>query len=273
MTRVVISASRRMDMVGTEPDRLVELLRTKHPPSQVHTLVIWTKAPGTLLSNRLLLETVSQYDQLFFHCTVTGMGGTRLEPLVPPLDESIASLRGLVTLAGKPERVRVRFDPIVHLVLPGERAYTNLGQFRTVASASAMLGITRIVTSWMQCYPKVVKRLERAGVRVETVPPSRMRLEAEFLLACCSELGLTLLGCCAEKLPSARCIDGTLFNTLHPLGHVCSERKARGQRPSCTCSASLDIGWYTPCTHGCLYCYANPALNTAGRSSQWPASN
>jgi DNA repair photolyase len=270
MNLVVISASRRIDMVGTAPHRLIELLKTKYPPSRVHTLVIWTKAPSTLLANTELVEAVSRYNQQYFHCTITGMGGTRLEPLSPPLSQSLASLKGLVSLAGAPERVRVRFDPVVHLVLPGEITYSNLSHFRTVALACADAGITAVTTSWMQCYPKVVKRLERAGIRILTVSASQMRRETEFLLDHCTEHGLCLSGCCATHLPAARCIDGALLNRLHPLGHGCSEGKARGQRADCTCSASLDIGWYAPCAHGCLYCYANPCAVREESGRSWP---
>ena len=31
----------------------------------------------------------------------------------------------------------------------------------------------------------------------------------------------------------------------------------RSQRPACGCAASVDIGAYDSCLHGCAYCYAN----------------
>lgn len=266
---IVVSASRRIDMVGTAPGTLCRILKTELPPSLVHTLVVWTKSPGALLTNRELLETFAGYSQLFFHVTITGMGGTRLEPLSPCMAESLQSLEGVIRVAGMPERVRVRFDPIVHLLLPDRRQYTNLPHFDEVVSACGRLGIPEIVTSWMECYPKVRKRLEGNGVTPLEVRPDAAKREADFMLESSSAAGVRLTGCCAPPLESSRCIDGELFDRLHPSGLKCSTSKARGQRPLCTCTTSRDIGWYTACAHGCLYCYANPAKADASEKL-WP---
>jgi DNA repair photolyase len=266
---IVVSASRRIDMVGTAPDTLRKILETELPPPLVHTLVLWTKSPGAVLALPGLLDTLCGYEQIFFHVTITGMGGTRLEPLSPPMGKSLAALDALVRLAGTPERVRVRFDPVVHLLLPGGREYTNLRHVGEVASACGRLGIPEVVTSWMERYPKVRKRLEGAGVIAGAVSESTVKADAAFMRERCDEAGVRLTGCCAPPLESSRCIDGELFNRLHPLGRKCSTAKARGQRPLCTCSTSRDIGWYTACVHGCLYCYANPA-KTEDSAAPWP---
>jgi DNA repair photolyase len=266
----VISASRRIDMVGTQPRKLAEILRTKHQPSEVHTLVIWTKNPLVLLHNRSLRETVSDYTQLFVHCTITGMGNTVLEPATPPIEEALYSLRELIALAGSPERVRLRFDPIVHLVFPDGRKYSNLPHFRRVASVASNLGIPAVIVSWVELYPKVISRLEREGIEAEIPSERDIASEREYLLQECAANHLKLLGCCVQGLESSRCIDGALFSRLHPLGLKCSQAKAKGQRPLCTCTDSLDIGWYTPCSHGCLYCYANPSSKVPRKDKAWP---
>lgn len=265
-----MSASRRIDMVGTAPGELSSILRTKLQPSHVHTLVVWTKNPGAVMADADLAETLSGYSQLFFHVTITGMGGTRLEPFSPSSSDALASLERLVGVAGLPERVRVRFDPVVHLVRPDGSRYTNLRHFGDVASVCGRLGIPVIVTSWMECYPKVKKRLERSGIGIDDVSDETVRSDTDFMLERCSALGLKLAGCCTRHLESSKCIDGELFNKLHPLGLKCSVSKARGQRPLCTCSDSRDIGWYTPCAHGCLYCYANPGNREDASRRPWP---
>ncbi|KPJ60617.1 MAG: hypothetical protein AMJ46_05820 [Latescibacteria bacterium DG_63] len=269
----VISASRRIDMVGTAPENLSEILRTRFPPSEVHTLVIWTKDPMALLTDLELRETVSGYDQLFVHCTITGMGATRLEPRSPPMEKALSSLSGLVELVGLPVRIRVRFDPLVHFVLPSGRRYSNVRHFGRVAREAATLGVPSVTVSWMECYTKVERRLAREGIKVESVSQELIKRETDHMQQECAELGLTLLGCCAPGLESSRCIDGNLLGQLHPRGLKCSEAKAKGQRALCTCTASLDIGWYSRCAHGCLYCYGNPSPEISTEDMPWPEDN
>lgn len=256
----VVSASRRIDMVGTHPEKLTRILTTRHPPSEVHTLVIWTKNPTVLLGNRRLRETIAGYRQLFVHCTITGMGHTTIEPAAPPTEEALHSLKELVALVGSPERIRLRFDPIVHLTFRDNNKYSNLHHFRRVASVAGSLGIPAVIVSWMQLYPKVISRLGSEGITPDVPSQEDIAEEKEYLLRECASHRVKLLGCCAEGLESSRCIDGELFNRLHPLGHKCVISKARGQRTLCTCTESVDIGWYTSCSHGCLYCYANPEI-------------
>lgn len=270
MTLRVLSASRRIDMVGTQPQRLVEILRTKHPPSEVHTLVIWTKNPVALVGSAILREAVFAYTQVFVHCTITGMGKTALEPRIPPMEEALCSLRELIALVGTPERVRLRFDPIVHLVFPDGRKYSNLHHFGRVASVAGRLGLPAITVSWVELYTKVRSRLAKQEIKAVVPSEKEQERERDYLLQECDTNSVKLLGCCVEGLESSRCVDGALFSRLHPLGLRCSVAKAKGQRSLCTCTESLDIGWYTACSHGCIYCYANPSIQSQPDETAWP---
>lgn len=254
----IISASRRIDMVGNAPDQFVEILKLKCPPESVHTLVIWTKNAEHLFKYQPLQETVKKYDQLFFHYTVTGMGGTILEPRVPLPDKGMSYLPKLVELAGDPRRIRFRFDPIVNLRMPDGSNYCNLHQFKKLAPQVKASGVTDISISWMSRYRKVLSRLKQAGIIALEISHELWLRQFEFLLEMVAKYNFTLHGCCVPGMPLSRCIDGDLLMALHPDKKPCSKRKAKGQRAECGCTESWDIGWYHNCYHGCRYCYANP---------------
>ncbi len=254
--RKVISASRRTDMVAN-PDAFVQTLK-KAPADLVHTLVIWTKNPHNLLNHKQLQNQLFHYDQLFLHLTITGLGGTRIEPNVPPPFEVLDKLDELVHLCGSPRRIRLRFDPIIHGKEFNSKLVENLSFFEKLAPIAAHNGITDISISWVHIYPKVAKRLQRHGLSPLALSDKSRQQETEWLQNIAQKFKLRLFGCCVPGWPTSRCINGNLLNELHPLGYKCSTRKAKGQRKLCGCTESYDIGWYHSCVHGCMYCYGNP---------------
>ncbi len=256
----VISASRRVDLVGGYPDLFAALLDEKAPPDSVHTLVIWTKSPWNLLHHPVLSRKVKNYESLFLHLTATGMGGSLLERNIPVPDEVMGLLPELVRLVGGPERIRFRFDPIVHLRMPDGSLYSNLGMFDQIVRRAAGFGVKDVTISWMSEYRKVLAHLKAKGIVPETPSEEVKRKELAVLLDTAKKYGLRLHGCCEPIMERSRCIDGSFLSALHPRGIPCSTRKAKGQRELCGCTESYDIGAYRLCPHGCLYCYANPKI-------------
>ena len=113
----------------------------------------------------------------------------------------------------------------------------------------------------MQEYKKVVKRLAVNKIFPVVITNKQKQEECKNLKDIAGIYGVKLEGCCTKESEISRCIDGQLFNRLHPDGYNCSVRKAEGQRELCGCTESWDIGWYYPCPNGCLYCYANPKIS------------
>ena len=257
--RKVVSASRRVDLVACYPELLGERLTTEFPPSRTHTVVIWTKDPRPMLENPALRGVLVAFDQVFVHLTVTGMGGGIFEPNVPRPEETLALLPELVNLVGDPRRIRLRFDPILHVRMPDGSEYSNAGYFATVLEAAGRNEVPAISISWVQLYKKVLRRLSvRNMVPIEL----GLRERKEHLHAMAEQAaaaGVSVLCCAMKGLPRSKCIDGKLLGDIHPQGLACSVKKAKGQRTECGCTESIDIGWYTVCPNGCLYCYANPS--------------
>jgi hypothetical protein len=236
-------------------------------PGAVHTFVLWSKDFSNLLDGRHgLKELLAAYDQIYLHLTVTGVGGTVVEPGSPSYRHALAQLPGLAALAGDPRRVSVRFDPVLFWRDGGETR-SNLDRFSEVAEAAAAVGTRDLRMSFAQWYGKAVRRAAAKRFLFVDPPDEDKRAFAAGLAEKAKALGLVLHACSQPLLagipgirPSA-CIDGALLEELHPRREPVSRRKDRGQRPACLCTESKDIGSYTQsCPHGCVYCYANPEL-------------
>lgn len=278
----MISASRRTDLVASFPEWLAVALRARRAvligprgrtveidlsPAEVHTLVLWSKDFSNLLRNAHgLRDLLAAYAQVYLHVTITGLGGTAVEPGAPPTDQALAQLPGLAALAGDPRRVSVRFDPVVFWS-DGGTVRTNLGEFPGIAAAAARVGLRDIRTSFAQWYGKAKRRAAARRLAFVDPPDEAKRASAAGLARTAAAHGLVLHACSQPALAgvpgivASACIDGALLGSLHPRRETASQRKDRSQRPDCLCTESKDIGSYTQaCPHGCVYCYANPSL-------------
>jgi len=254
---LVMSASRRTDLVGCFPKVFEERLRA-YPPEAVHSLVIWTKNPRNLVFEGSLKESLKRYRQIYLHLTITGMGGGEFEPLIPSWGETVRMVGPLVELVKDPGRISWRFDPILE-VESGEKTYSNFPCFSQLCAAISAWGIKTCRVSWVSPYKKVLGRLAGRGWSLVSEDPEKRKKQAEELKEVAKTNGMEVFFCSMEGLPVSRCIDGELLSRIHPDGMSCSREKAKGQRPLCGCTHSLDIGWYSlKCRNGCMYCYATP---------------
>jgi hypothetical protein len=254
---LVISASRRTDMVGCYPEVLLERLKG-FPAKNVHSLVVWTKNPKNMIVEEALRRTLREYRQIYVHLTITGMGGAEFEPMIPTWEEAVGMIPPLIEVVGDPRRISWRFDPILEAEDRG-RNYSNFDLFPRLAEAIAPLGVKNCRVSWVSPYKKVLARLADKGWHLAFRTLQERIDQANILNQVAREHGMCLFFCSMEGFPMSRCIDGELLSEIHPDSRGCSQEKARGQRPLCGCTQSLDIGWYSlRCQHGCLYCYARP---------------
>jgi Domain of unknown function (DUF1848) len=282
MMKHVVSASRRTDLVAFFPDWLAEVVRAQKAevigpsgrvysvdlrPECVHTFVLWSKNFAPLIANADgLLDGLRKYDQLYFHFTITGLGGTRAEREVPPPRVTLRQLEPLLEIAGRPDRLCLRFDPVVYW-REGDEIKSNLNFFEELAPGAAGLGIRDIRTSFAQWYGKSRRRAHKRGFPYVDPALEEKRRDARYLSRIARSCGLNLFACSQDFVadvsgirPSA-CIDGRLLQECHPAGAPVSVRKDKTQRRECRCTESVDIGSYAQaCPHSCVYCYANPRL-------------
>lgn len=252
---LVLSASRRTDLVACYPETMVERLQD-FPPAEVHSIVIWTKNPQNMIKEGRLKDTLKNYPQLYVHLTITGMGGSEFEPLIPRWKNIVKMIEPLLKLVGSPQRISWRFDPI--LIAQGkEKSYSNFDLFPEIMESIIPFGIRTCRVSWVSPYKKVVSRLAEKGWRLGSPALSERKEQAEKMVHLANKHGMHIHFCAMNGFPASRCIDGYLLKEIHPQKPECSLKKAKGQRELCGCTESLDIGWYSlRCKHGCLYCYA-----------------
>lgn len=205
--------------------------------SEFDGLVLITKR----LSKEFILKASNSNSLI--HATITGWGGTPIEPNVKTLAESSVLFQEAVEVLGA-ERVVLRIDPIIPTPEGVFRAEAVFKKLHTDLEKK-----TRVRISFLDNYPHVKTRFIAAGI--QPLPYSfhaplwqRQALLRKFPGAeVCGEPGLQCSGCLSAK-------------DLEVLGL----RQTTGQgmqRQTCHCLASKTEVFSTrsPCAHGCLYCY------------------
>jgi DNA repair photolyase len=182
---------------------------------------------------------------IIVHCTITGYGGTIIEPNVPSVPDTIDGYLNLVELLGK-ERVVLRVDPI----FPSIKGETFANSVVTLARAVAS---TRIRVSFLDNYPHVKTRFMEVGMvpfdynfhaPLETRKRIFDNLTSKFgEIEVCGEPDFSCTGCISQK-------------DIDTLG-VDMIKKNFKQRHSCACLGNKIelLKNRGQCAHKCLYCY------------------
>jgi len=285
ISKIVISASRRTDIPAfympwfmeridqgyvevvnpfNRISRMVEL-----EPDRVHTIVFWSKDFGPFLTGGYGETLRRKGYPLFFQFTLNG-GPSTLEPRIPSLSVRLDQLRALCDHYS-PQSVAWRFDPITFFEDSSGKIHNNMTDFKEIAQRAAQFGITECISSFMDPYVKVCRRMLKAtGLRfIDPSIETKMNIILEIakilekkqihLSLCCEKSLLSVLPkdsgiTGASCIPNERLIE--LFGPGIPTQRDTGQRVKKG----CGCKVSVDIGDYKkhPCFHGCLYCYANP---------------
>ena len=193
-----------------------------------------------------------------------------MEPTVPKPMVLLDRLPRLLESLKDTRRLRWRFDPIVTLEKEDGTQWTSAIYFEGLATEMAKFGIDNCYFSFCEIYPKFRKRhLEKAGIKIVKPPIEEQFNIVDKMRVVAERFGIILYSCAQpqlEQIPgitAAKCIDAELLTQLHPQGLSADQRRDDIQqkfRPACYCTKSQDIGAYLPCGHGCVYCYAEPAV-------------
>ena len=302
---VIISASRSTDIPAFYGDWFMARLaagyvRWKNPfgasPLSVsfektRVFVFWSKNPAPFFPHLDMLDRMDL--RYYFLFTLNDYDAEKFEPGVPPLGERIETFIRLSRRIGK-GRVIWRFDP---LVLADDISVSDLlGKIKGVADRIAPF-TERLVFSFVDIekYTRVQHNLQAAGIAgAREFTDDEM---GEFcsglaslnrrwdisLSACAEGRDLSCFGIGRSQCISADLMiqefgnDRKLMDFLHPYDQktlsgnpdaaaLSKQLKDPGQRTTCRCIVSKDIGQYSTCMHLCTYCYANTSPERARRN-------
>ncbi|MDR2286742.1 MAG: DUF1848 domain-containing protein [Prevotellaceae bacterium] len=286
---VIISASRSTDIPAFYAQWFIDRLRAgyviwynpfNHKPVHVSfkntkVVVFWTKNPKPLIP--YLKELDDRGIHYYFQFTLNDYEHESFEPDVPSLTERVDVFRQLSGLTGK-EKVIWRFDP---LIVTSQLAPRDLLK-KIWNTGNRLKGCTdKLVFSFIdiKAYRKVqnnlVKKIpsfSRENIENSELSDEQMTEIAEGLAKIRerwkSEGWDISLATCAEQIDLSkygiehnRCIDSELMKRIFSddkdfISKLVS-LKDKGQRKTCGCTVSKDIGMYNTCRHFCVYCYAN----------------
>lgn len=274
---MIISCSRRTDIPAFYSDWLINrlldgyvLVRNPMNPHQVRNvslappdvdcIVFWTKDPSPMLNRLHLLKDYSYY----FQFTITPYGKD-IEPNLPSKTEIIDTFLKLSEKIGK-KRMIWRYDPI--LLSAGINVDYHMEHFHNMASQLTE-HTEKCIISFIDMYSHNKRRMADLTVR----PPDEAEMnKLAFQLARIAETFNMKAATCAEEIDLAdsgiehgKCVDDRLISEL--TGKNLKIAKDKYQRKFCGCVASIDIGEYNTCRHGCRYCYANVNQKKIEKSS------
>lgn len=302
---LIISASRSTDIPAFYGDWLMARLAAGYvkwkspfggPPlfisfEKTRVFVFWSKNPAPFSPHLAMLDR-SGYNYYFLF-TLNDYDAERLEPGVPPVGDRIETFIRLSRRIGK-GRVVWRFDPLVLC----ERITVQdlLEKIGSIGDRIAPF-TERLVFSFVDIekYTKVRRNLRDAGITgAREFTDNEVEEFCTGLAVLNQRWGLSIAACAEGRdlscfgIDRGQCIssdlmiqefgnDRKLMDFLQldevqtPGGRtntadISRRLKDPGQRNTCRCIVSKDIGQYSTCMHLCTYCYANTSPQRVRRN-------
>ena len=214
------------------------------------------------LTTKLIEKLVEQKDRIILHLTCTGMGGSRVEPLVPTVTQTIQKYTQLIASGFPFKQVVLRIDPIIPTEKGILSAIEVIKQFKQNELLKEEERLPeRIRYSVLDMYPHVIKRFNEAGFPIPYntfhAPDQARQNVRQKLLEISKEMGFDLEACAEPGLIPTPCISQKDIDILGLTNTIILTGRA-GQRKTCGCPANkheLLNGTPHKCSNGCVYCF------------------
>lgn len=242
------------------PERVVPLT-----PQAVEGFVFWTR------NLRPFLPTLARLKMQGFpfvvQMTITGYPRA-IDAATIAREAAVEQLQEVARLYG-PKAAVWRYDPVVASSLtPPDWHGENFAQL-----AGALAGaVNEVVLSFAQVYAKTKRNLDRAAAEHGFLwddPPEVEKIALLKRLGGIARAAGVTPSLCAQRelqesagLAPARCVDDARLSEVAGRSIAAANKS---HRKECGCAASVDIGAYDSCPHGCAYCYAVRSRDAAKR--------
>ncbi len=263
---MIISASRRTDIPSfyskwfynriaegnvlvRNPMNIHQVSKINLLPNVVDCIVFWTKNPSPFMQD---LDKLSSY-KYYFQYTFNNYE-KNLEPRLPNFEITVKNFNYIANKIGT-KRLIWRYDPII--ITDKMTSDWHINNFYKICKTISIY-TQKCVISFADYYKKTIKNMKHIKYK-EATHEEIIQLSKE-LKKIADNYGL-IVESCAEKIDLSqigiahgKCIDDKLIQEI--INSELRIDKDKNQRGECGCIASIDIGAYNTCSHGCKYCYA-----------------
>lgn len=270
---MIISASRRTDIPAFYAEWFVKRLQegfvhVKNPRNAkqisrvplntevVDCIVFWTKNVQPMLT--YLDKIAAMGYPYYFQFSLTPYD-SHVEKQLMNKEEIIKGFKRLSDKIGK-ERVIWRYDPVIinskysveYHVDAFEKLCCSLRNYtgKCVFSYVDLYANRQRIANNLAINEVSLENMHKIAKGFSSVAKNNIIVEA-----CSEEVDLGQYG-----IGQAACIDKKTIEAI--IGCAIDAPKDRNQREQCNCIASIDVGAYDSCPHGCAYCYATSNQNT-----------
>lgn len=247
-----------MVKVKLEKDQYVGMTETGDPAFNLDIFDRLYKANIIItkrLTDKLIDKLVENRDKIILHCTVTGFGQTKIEPMVPDKETTFKKIVQLIKKGFPINQIVLRVDPVIPTQKGINTAISVIELFKD-------LGIKRVRISFLDMYKHTKERFSKndiplpynsfhasLGIRKYAMCFFKdLADKYNFDLEVCGEPDIESIPCLSQK-------DIDILGLNNKITLIGSAE----QRSSCGCAGNkiqlIKGGFTQKCDNGCLYCY------------------
>lgn len=222
------------------------------------------------ISNQIISKLLENKEKCILHATITGWGGTMLEPNVPTVPNNVSQLLTLIDSGFPAKQIVIRIDPII----PNEYGLRILDRLLEYLKNKLPSEINRVRVSVIDMYSHVIDRWR--NMLSATKDEYKYRYEIPSTNFTCSQIQFEkiarILESYSDRFNFESCAEpkfNSITNVVEKVGCVSNkdldilgvsielEGPSR-QRKTCLCPGNkYQLIKRKPgrCPHNCVYCY------------------